>query len=225
MKRSLLALAVLSSLSITVVAADYKAGDIIIRGGATMVSPDSDKSAIYLGGNDSSMSLTVDENTQIGLNLVYFYDKNWAVEILAATPFTHDVTIQDQNGVLGVDGARLAEVSQLPPTISALYYFDTTTKFKPYVGAGINYTIFFDEEFESAPESLGLTDLELDGSFGLSFQVGADYQIDDKWHVNASARYISIESEATFNVGGDNIGKANVDVDPMVYSIMLGYKF
>jgi outer membrane protein len=225
MKRSLLTLAVLSSLSITVVAADYKAGDIIIRGGATMVSPDSGTSAIYLGGNDSSMSLTVDENTQIGLNLVYFYDKNWAVEILAATPFTHDVTIQDPNGVLGVDGAKLAEVSQLPPTISALYYFDTNSKLKPYVGAGINYTIFFDEEFESAPESLGLTDLELDGSFGLSIQVGADYQIDDKWHVNASARYISIESEATFNVAGDNIGKANVDIDPMVYSIMLGYKF
>ncbi len=225
MKKTLLTLAVLSSLSITAAAADYKSGDIIIRGGATMVSPDSGKAVIYLGGEDSEMSLTVADNMQIGLNFVYFYDNNWAVELLAATPFTHDVTIQDPNGVLGVDGAKLAEVSQLPPTLSALYYFDTSSKFKPYVGAGINYTIFFDEEFESTPESLGLTDLELDGSFGLSFQVGADYQIDEKWHINASARYISIESEATFDVAGDNIGKANVDVDPMVYSIMLGYKF
>jgi len=225
MKKTLLTFAVLSSLSITAAAADYKSGDIIIRGGATMVSPDSGKSVIYLGGEDSTMSLTVADNVQIGLNFVYFYDNNWAVELLAATPFTHDVTIQDPNGVLGVDGAKLAEVSQLPPTLSALYYFDTSSKFKPYVGAGINYTIFFDEEFESTPESLGLTDLELDGSFGLSFQVGADYQIDEKWHINASARYISIESEATFDVAGDNIGKANVDVDPMVYSIMLGYKF
>jgi len=225
MKKNLLTLAVLSFLSVTAVASDYKAGDIVVRGGATMVSPDNGKSAIYLGGEDSTMSLTVDDNTQIGLNFVYFYDNNWAIELLAATPFTHKVTIQDPNSVLGVDGAKLAEVSQLPPTISALYYFDTSSKFKPYVGAGINYTIFFDEEFESTPESLGLTDLELDGSFGLSFQVGADYQINDKWHVNASARYISIESEATFDVAGDNIGKANVDVDPMVYSIMLGYKF
>jgi len=225
MKKKLLTLAVLSSISITAFAADYKAGDIIIRGGATMVNPDSGKSAVYLGGEDSTMSLTVDDNTQIGLNFVYFYDNNWAVELLAATPFTHDVTIQDPNSVLGIDGAKLAEVSQLPPTISALYYFDIASKFKPYVGAGINYTIFFDEEFEPTPESLGLTDLELDGSFGLSFQVGVDYQIDDKWHVNASARYISIESEATFDVAGDNIGKADVDVDPMVYSIMLGYKF
>ena len=225
MKRSLLTLAVLSSISLTAVSADYKAGDIIVRGGATMVSSDSGKSAIYIASEDPTMSLTVDDNTQIGLNFVYFYDNNLAVEILAATPFTHDVTIQDVNGVLGVDGAKLAEVSQLPPTISVLYYFDTATKFKPYVGAGINYTIFFDEKFETESESLGLTDLELDGSFGLSLQVGADYQIDNKWHINASVRYISIESEATFNVAGDNIGKANVDVDPMVYSMMLGYKF
>lgn len=225
MKTNLLTLTVLSSLSIATVAADYKAGDIVVRGGATMVSPDSGKSAIFLGGEDSTMSLTVDDNAQIGLNFVYFYDNNWAVELLAATPFTHDVTIQDPNSVLGVDGAKLAEVSQLPPTLSALYYFDTSSKFKPYVGAGINYTIFFDEEFEAAPESLGLSDLTLDGSFGLSVQIGADYQINDKWHVNASARYISIESEATFDVAGDNIGKATIDVDPMVYSIMLGYKF
>jgi len=225
MKRTLITLAVLSSLPISVVAESYKAGDIIIRGGATMVSPDPDKSVIYLAGEDSTMSLTVDDNSQIGLNFVYFYDNNWAIELFAATPFTHDVTIQDKNAVLGVDGAKLAEVSQLPPTLSALYYFDTGSKFKPYVGAGINYTIFFDEEFEPAPESLGLTDLDLDGSFGLSFQVGADYQIDDKWHINASARYISIESEAKFNVAGNNIGQANIAVDPMVYSIMLGYKF
>jgi len=225
MKRTLITLAVLSSLPISVVAESYKAGDIIIRGGATMVSPDPDKSVIYLAGEDSTMSLTVDDNSQIGLNFVYFYDNNWAIELLAATPFTHDVTIQDKNAVLGVDGAKLAEVSQLPPTLSALYYFDTGSKFKPYVGAGINYTIFFDEEFEPAPESLGLTDLDLDGSFGLSFQVGADYQIDDKWHINASARYISIESEAKFNVAGNKIGQANIAVDPMVYSIMLGYKF
>lgn len=225
MKRSLLALAVLSSLSIPAFSADYQAGDIVVRGGATMVNPDSGKAAIYLSGADSTMSLTVDDNTQIGLNFVYFYDNNWAIEILAATPFTHDVTIQDKNSVLGVDGAKLAEVSQLPPTISALYYFNTSSKLKPYVGAGINYTIFFDEEFESTPESLGFSDLELDGSFGLSLQVGADYQINDKWHINASARYISIESEATFDVAGDNIGKADIDVDPMVYSIMLGYKF
>jgi outer membrane protein len=232
MKKSLLTLAVLTSLSLNAIAADYKAGDIVVRGGATMVSPDSGKSVVYVEalGGDTPLSISVDDNTQLGLNFVYFYDNNWAVEVLAATPFTHDVTIHDPQGISGglfgedVDGATLAEVTQLPPTVSALYYFDSASAFKPYVGVGVNYTIFFDEDFKSTPKSLGFNDLELDGSFGFSVQVGADYQLNNKWHVNASARYIDIGTDAYFKIG-DIKGSASVDVDPMVYSIMLGYKF
>ena len=232
MKKSLLAIALLSSLS--TVALANQAGDILMLCGATMVTPDSGKSAILLGGSDATgASLSVDDNTQLGLNFVYFFDSNWAVELLAATPFTHDVTLHDPTAALGgalgvpagLDGAKLAEVTHLPPTLSALYYFDTGTAFKPYVGLGINYTIFFDEEFESAPKSLGLSNLELDGSFGYSVQVGADYDLGDNWSVNVSARYIDISTDATFDVAGDNIGSANIDVDPMVYSVMLGYTF
>jgi len=224
MKKTLLTIALLSSLSTAAFA--NQAGDILIRGGATMVSPDSGKSSILLSGSsENGMSLSVDDNTQLGLNFVYFFDSNWAIELLAATPFTHDVTIHDPKGTLGVDGAKLAEVTHLPPTLSALYYFDTGTAFKPYVGAGLNYTIFFDEEFESAPKGLGLSNLELDGSFGYSVQVGADYEIDKNWSVNVSARYIDISTDASFAVGGDPIGSASVDVNPMVYSVMLGYTF
>lgn len=232
MKKSLLAIALLSSLSTMAFA--NQAGDILVRGGYTTVNPDSDKAAILLGGSDATgASLSVDDNAQLGLNFVYFFDSNWAVELLAATPFTHDVTLNDPTAALGgalgvpagLDGAKLAEVTHLPPTLSALYYFDTGTAFKPYVGAGINYTIFFDEGFESAPKSLGLSNLELDGSFGYSVQVGADYDLGDNWSVNVSARYIDISTDATFDVGGDSIGKSTVDVNPMVYSVMLGYTF
>jgi len=222
-KKSMVAIALLCGLSTPVLA--NQTGDFLIRGGLTSVNPDSGKSAIMLAGADSTMTLTVGDNTQLGLNFVYFYNSNLAVEVLAATPFTHDVYIQDKNAVLGVDGAKLGEVSHLPPTISALYYFNTNSAFKPYVGAGINYTIFFNEKFADAPKSLGLSNLKLDGSFGYALQVGADYDIDKNWSVNASARYIDINTDATFSVGGDNIGKASISVDPMVYSLMIGYKF
>lgn len=228
MNKTLLATALVSILSVTYqaqAAEAYKAGDILVRGGITSVVPDNAKAPIYLGGADSTMTLTVDDNAQLGLNFVYFLDQNFAVEVLAATPFTHDVTIQDKDGVLGVDGAKLAEVTHLPPTISALYYFDTSSMFKPYVGVGLNYTIFFDEEFEAAPQNLGLSNLELDGSFGLAFQAGADFLISDNWHLNASVRYIDINSDATFDVGGNSIGTVSIDVDPIVYSVMVGYKF
>ncbi|XQW85173.1 OmpW/AlkL family protein [Thalassotalea piscium] len=224
MKKSLLAIALLSVISASN-AADYKAGDIIVRGGITNVNPDSDKSAVMLGGADSTMSLTVDDNSQLGLNFVYFYDQNWAIEVLAATPFTHDVTIHDPNAALNVDGAKLAEVTHLPPTVSALYYFNSSTNIKPYLGLGLNYTVFFDESFEDGPKSLGLSNLELDGSFGLSVQAGVDFQLNDKWHINTSVRYIDIDTEATFDVGGQSIGKADISVDPTVFSILVGYKF
>lgn len=232
MKKTLLTMALLSSLS--TVALANQAGDFLIRGGATSVNPDSDKAAVLLGGsNATGASISVDDNTQLGLNFVYFYDSNWAVELLAATPFTHDVTLNDPTAALGtalgvptgLNGVKLAEVTHLPPTLSALYYIDTGTAFKPYVGVGLNYTVFFKEELEAAPKSLGLSNLQLDGSFGLAVQIGADYEIDKNWSVNVSARYIDISTDATFDVAGDSIGKASVDVNPMVYSVMLGYKF
>jgi len=232
MKKTLLTIALLSSLSTTAFA--NKTGDILIRGGATSVNPDSDKAAVLLGGsNATGASLSVDDNVQLGLNFVYFYDSNWAIELLAATPFTHDVTLNDPTAALGgalgvpagLDGVKLAEVTQLPPTLSALYYIDTGTALKPYLGVGVNYTHFFKEGFTAAPKSLGLSNLKLDGSFGLSIQLGADFVIDKNWSVNVSARYIDISSDASFDVAGDSIGRATVDVSPMVYSVMLGYKF
>ncbi|GLX78524.1 outer membrane protein OmpW [Thalassotalea insulae] len=233
MKKNLLTLAVLSSLSLTAIADNYKAGDILVRGGITMVNPDSDKAGVYVEalGGDTPLAVSVDDNSQLGLNFVYFYDNNWALEVLAATPFSHDIKIHDAQGIspgvfgVNVDDVTLAETTHLPPTISALYYFDTNSNFKPYLGLGVNYTIFFDEEFKSAPKSLGFKDLDLDNSFGFSAQIGADFQLDNNWHINASVRYIDIETEANFKIGDTIKGSADVAVDPMVYSVMLGYKF
>jgi outer membrane protein len=189
------------------------------------VNPDGEHGSVILAGADSTMTLTAEDSTQLGLNFLYFYTDNIAIELLASTPFEHDVTIHDENSVLNVDGIKLADAKQLPPTLSALYYFDTQSAFKPYVGVGINYTIFFDEQFEDAPKELGLSNLELDSSFGLTVQLGLDYLLTDNLHVNFSARYIDLGTEATFDVGGESIGKSNIDIDPMVYSVMLGYKF
>jgi len=229
MKKSILAIALLSSLSTAALA--NQAGDILVRGGVTMVSPDSGKSAIYLGGggsegsmsgfSDSGMSLSVDDNTQLGLNLVYFFDQNWAIELLAATPFDHDIKLH-----AGDATTLLASTKHLPPTLSALYYFDTDSAFKPYVGLGINYTVFFDDSFTNTYSEAGFSDLKLDNSFGYALQVGADYDLGDNWSVNVSARYIDISTDASFTAGNGTVpGKASVDVDPMVYSIMLGYTF
>jgi outer membrane protein len=220
MKTSVINGLILSALTLSPLALANQAGDFVVRGGATMVEPASNKANVFLDGADSGLDVSADGDTQLGVNFVYFYDKNWAIELLASTPFSHDIKLH-------ADGANttLGKISHLPPTLSALYYFDTNSAFKPYVGAGINYTIFFDEKFSSTYKEAGFSDLDLDGSFGLSVQFGADYQLDKNWSLNASARYIDINADTSFKVGGSVNGSAEVEIDPMVYSLMLAYKF
>ncbi len=225
MKKSILSACICASLGLLSFSAlAHQAGDILVRVGLTTVAPDDSSSNIEVGGADLGVGLSVDNNTQLGLNFAYFLTDNINVEVLAATPFSHDVnfSVSDPLGT----GDKLAEVKHLPPTVTVNYYFnDASSAFQPYIGAGINYTIFFDEQFTSANDNAGLADLSLDNSFGLSAQVGADYKLEDNWYVNASVRWIDIDTEASFNLNG-TAGKVNdITIDPWVYSITLGYTF
>lgn len=224
MRKYTLSAICLALAAVSPLVAAHQQGDWIVRGGLTTVAPDESSSNILAGGADLGVALTVDNNTQLGINVAYFVTDKINIELLAATPFTHDVnfSVTDPLGT----GTRLGEVTHLPPTLTANYYFnDASSAFQPYVGAGINYTIFFDESFTGANSNAGLSDLSLDNSFGLSAQVGMDYQIDKKWHVNASVRFIDIETEASFKVGEAD-GKVNsIDIDPWVYTLSVGYTF
>lgn len=216
MKKSIITLAVLATLSsATTMAAE--AGDMLIRAGLTTVAPNETSSNVMIGGDATGLYLNVDNNTQLGLNFAYFITDKVNIEVLAATPFTHD---------MGIDGVgALGSTKHLPPTVTANYYFaDGSAAFQPYVGIGLNYTIFFDEEFTTANEEAGFSDLDADPSFGLSAQVGFDYNIDKEWFVNGSVRYIDISTDATFKVG-DADGSVTLDIDPMVYTLSVGYRF
>lgn len=180
----------------------YEKGDWLLRVGAGMVAPKSSNSSI----------VSVDDGTTLVFNGTYFFSPNIGLEVLAAAPFSHDIKLL-------ADGSKVGETKQLPPTISLQYHFDTNSAFKPYVGAGLNYTLFFDEETTGA---LAGTSLDLDPSFGLAAQLGADFDISDSMFVNLDVRWIDIETEASVSVVGLNF---DVDVDPMVYSLTLGWKF
>lgn len=195
----------------------YEKGDWIVRGGITLVAPDDSSNNVNVGGSDLGIGVNVDSNAQLGLNILYFYSPQVAVELLAATPFSHDIGLNTV-GALG-------STKHLPPTLSVNYYFaDPSAKFQPYVGAGLNYTIFFDEDFTAANSEAGFSDLELDDSVGLAAQVGFDYIIDDKWSINTSIRWIDIDTEASFDLNG-TAGNVDVEIDPLVYSVMFGYRF
>ncbi|MBF7074682.1 outer membrane beta-barrel protein [Glaciecola sp. MH2013] len=222
--KTIVGAAVLVGLGFATSAMAHEKGDFVIRGGITNVAPNDDSSNILAGGADLGLGITVDSNAQLGLNFAYFLSDNVNVEVLAATPFTHDVNF-GASDPLGT-GDALGEVTHLPPSVTANYYFaDASSAFQPYVGAGLNFTIFFDEEFTSANRAAGLSDLELDSSFGLTAQVGADYIIDDQWHVNASLRWIDIDTEASFKVGEADGAVNDIQIDPIVFTVSVGYTF
>ena len=207
-------------------ASAYESGDIILRAGLTTVAPDESSSNVTVqGAGNIGMGASVTNNTQLGLNAVYMFTSNIGLELLAASPFTHDVTLSNtsDNGFDLGDG-QLAESRQLPPTVSLIYYLPISEAIQPYLGIGLNYTVFFDEQFTNSREEQSFNKLRLDESFGIAAQVGMDYALDENWLVNVSVRYININTQAKFDVL-DLPAKVSVDVDPWVYSLMLGYKF
>ncbi|TNI62097.1 outer membrane protein OmpW [Aeromonas media] len=183
----------------------HQAGDILVRGGLAFVSPQTSSDDVLSTGE-----LDIDSNMQLGLTLSYMLTDNWGVELLAATPFSHSVSTPG----LG----EVAKVKHLPPTLMAQYYFgDANSKVRPYVGAGINYTTFFDEEGRGA---LAGTDVSVDSSWGLAGQVGLDMAINDRWFVNASAWLIDIDTDVHTAVG-----TINTSIDPVAFMFGVGYRF
>jgi outer membrane protein len=205
----------------------HEAGDIILRVGATQVAPDDSSSVISTTstGPLAGTSVSVDKSTQLGLNLVWMWTDSVGLEVLAATPFDHDLRVSglDQYGFSTTD---LGSAKQLPPTLSALYFFgSSSSRVRPYIGAGINYTTFFSKDFTSQAETeLGANGLDLDDSWGLAGRAGIDIDLSDKWLLNASVWTIDIDTDASFNSALGRVN-ASVDIDPLVYMISLGYQF
>jgi outer membrane protein len=228
MRTSLLTLSLLALAIAAPVAQAHQAGDIIVRAGAITVDPKENSSDIWVGALNSDVAgskATLDSDTQLGLNFAYMMTDNIGIELLAATPFSHNVGVKGMPGAFAGLNGNLGELKHLPPTLSVVYYpLDASSAFQPYVGAGINYTWFFDTQLSSEAESKGFSGLDMKDSWGLAAQVGMDYMLTDNIMLNAQVRYIDIDTTGTTSFGGVKV-KVDVDVDPFVYMIGLGYKF
>jgi outer membrane protein len=183
-------------------------GDWLLRGGVGVVDPKSDNLAL-----SPEAEVQVDTGTSFTIEGTYMFADRWGVELLAAYPFSHDVDID------GAEGAgNVAEVEHLPPTLSLQYHFNPDGTFRPYIGAGINYTTFLNEDTKGA---LAGTDLELDDSWGAAGQIGADIGLNYNWFLNLAVRYIDIDSDAELD--GGELGE--IEIDPFIYQAQIGYRF
>ena len=213
---SLLALAIIAP-----AAQAYEAGDIVLRAGVATVTPQEDSDFITANKVDTPFKASIDSDSQLGLTALYMVTNNIGVELLAATPFQHTVSVKG----LGLPNDNLADVKHLPPTLSVQYFpLDASSKFQPYVGIGLNYTTFFQEELSTAAKA-GFSDLSLDDSFGLALQVGADYMLTDNIVLNAAVWKIDINTTATAQHSALGKIEVDVEVDPFAYMVGVGYKF
>ncbi|RKE95113.1 OmpW/AlkL family protein [Ichthyenterobacterium magnum] len=139
-------------------------------------------------------------------DLTYFFNKNLAAELILATT-KHDVEIEN--------GADLGHVWLLPPTLNLQYHF-YANEFKPYVGAGINYTIFY------GVDSGDVNDIDYDSSVGFSLQAGVDYNLNDKWFLNLDIKKILLKTDVTVNNASTS---SEVEINPLLVGVGVGLKF
>ena len=195
--------------------------NLSVNVGAINVNPDNDSSKI---NEAPTLGLRADDDTQLGITVDYALDDNWVIELVAATPFSTDV-----QGAGGLAGNKIAKIKHLPPTLLAQYHFlDSTYKFRPFVGVGVNYTVFFDEEPSAALKAtLGTDDVEvkLDDSFGFAAQAGFNYMMSENWGLHGMVSLIDIDTDATVYADGAKALTSTVEIDPVVAMFGVKYKF
>jgi outer membrane protein len=202
MKKILLSTVAALALSSPVFAADdFKAGDFMIRGRALGVVPDES------GRVSNGDSVSINNSVVPELDFTYFFTPNISAELIAAvTP--HDVKTSS-----GIDAGSSW---LLPPTLTLQYHFTQLDSVKPYVGAGVNYTHFFNADAGA------LTSVKYDDSFGGALQAGVDVPIKDNWYFNVDVKKVFISTTAKFSPSGV---RADVDIDPWLIGVGVGYKF
>lgn len=195
--------ALVLSMSIATPALANGSGDWVLRFGAHTVNPKSDN------GQLAGMKASIDSDTRPTVSLEYMVTPAWGVEVLAAVPFKHEIKL---------DGQKAASTRQLPPVIGVNYHFLPDARVSPFLGAGINYTRFFDARGEGLLQG---AKVKIDSSWGAAAHAGVDITLAPRWSLTADVRWIDIESDV--HVNDAKVGRAKVS--PLAYGLSFGYRF
>lgn len=216
MLRSLLIATALTAAGVQGAAAAQ--GDWLVRLRGIVVAPTENATDVLPGFPGGSVE--VDNAIVPELDFTYFLTDNVGAELILATS-PHD--LQGTGTLSGL--GEVADVMVLPPTLTLQYHFNPAGPIRPYVGVGVNWTIFYSEDAsDSLVAAVGPTTIDVDDSVGVAFQVGVDYDLNDRWFLNADVKYIQIDTTATLNSGGA-INTVDVDLDPIVAGVGIGFRF
>lgn len=158
-----------------------------------------------LNKDSTPLGLSINNKTFGELDLTYFFDKNFAAELVLTT---------HQKQRVYSNGTEIGSFKHLPPTLLMQYHFTDVQGFKPYVGAGINYTHF---SGESLPAGVSLDS----HSWGTAWQAGLDFPLDRNWSINLDVKKVYIRTDVYD--AGVNLGRLRVD--PVLWGVGVGYRF
>lgn len=192
--------------------------------GYGQLSPNDDNGEVSGPGLPPENSVDVRSSSTVALSVNYYQNKNISYQMYIAPAIDFD--IHASGSLKGV--GHLTTVDVLLPTALINYTFDNLGDFKPYVGAGINYTIFTGEKSTPILEGAlgGQTNVQLKNSFGLALQAGVKFDFNNKWYINANYLWIDVDSTAHINT--EEVGTfrtVDLKIDPSVFYISLGYRF
>jgi len=194
--RAAAALAVLASVALPT-AAQTQDGPWLVR--VRAVNLDS------ANKDSTGLELTVNDKVIPEVDISYFFTPNIAAELVLTYPQKHTVK---------AGGTEIGSLKHLPPTLTAQYHFTDLGAFKPYVGAGLNYTRFSSVELPAG--------VDIDrNSYGLAAQVGFDYTVAKNVVLNVDVKKVQIRTDVS--AGGSKIGEFKVD--PLLVGVGVGYRF
>ncbi|MFN4290847.1 MAG: OmpW/AlkL family protein [Permianibacter sp.] len=154
-------------------------------------------------------AISVNDKVIPDINISYFFSPSWAAELVLTIPQEHDVK---------VDGVgKIGTFKHLPPTFTLAYHFNAGGDFRPYVGAGVNYTLFMDEDM-----NVGAAEVTLENdSIGAAYRIGFDWAINQDWLLNVDVKKIMIGTDVYL----DGTKISSLDVDPLAIGVGLGWHF
>jgi len=175
--------------------------------------------ALTLSPQESSES-SIGGEAVVGLDRVpeldirYFFTDSIAVETILG--YTEHSVSADNTELGDVD---LGSTKVLPPTLTLQYHFNHGQRFSPYLGAGLNYTFFYEHNPGDA------LDIEYDNGFGVAFNVGFDYALGEKNYLNLDIKKYWLSTKTTIDAGLPEPVTASVDLNPIAISIGYGWVF
>ena len=184
-----------------------EAGDFLVRLRSIAIIPMEDAEIETIGGGVEISNEAVPE-----IDFTYFLTDNVAFELIAATA-RHQVTANNT----AAGNLDLGFVRHVPPTLLLQYHVQGLGPVKPYLGLGVNYTIFTEQDSEGV-------NVDYDNSFSYAGQIGADVRLTERAFFNVDLKYIDIDSDVTVRALGTEL-QADVDIDPIVLGFGVGYRF